>query len=77
MDQSEYLEIQKSQSGLYLKFQNLRDNQLSWYKNEVLKCFCLKRLPSTNLDQLINQVLGKSPNDQSKKALRQKQNPHR
>lgn len=66
MNQSDYLHIDKSQSGLHSKFRALKDIQINWYKSEVLKHFKLKRLPSICDDEIIQQTLSKSPNDNKK-----------
>ena len=67
MDASTYLRIEKSRSGLHAKFQALRDTELAWYTEEALNHLGLKKLPSKKEDQLIQQILGKSPNDNEKK----------
>jgi hypothetical protein len=67
MNYNRYLEIEESQSGLHSKFCCLRDSQLQWYESEALKLFGFKKLPSRSDDELIQQVLGKSPNDGKKK----------
>lgn len=67
MNQSDYLHIDKYQFGLYSKFRALKDIQINWYKSEVLKHLKLKRLPSICDDQIIKQILAKSPNDNEKK----------
>jgi hypothetical protein len=64
---TDYLNIEKSKSGLFAKFKALIDSELSWFENEALRHFGLNKLPSRNPDQLIQQILGKSPNDQQKK----------
>lgn len=67
MDQTEYLDIEKSRTGLYSKFCNLRDVQLSWYESEALKNFGIKRLPPLSSEDIIQQILGKSPSDEKRK----------
>ena len=67
MNHQEYLKIEETQSGLFSKFGSLRDNQLSWYESQALDHFGLKRLPSPGFNELIQQVLAKSPNDLEKK----------
>lgn len=69
MNQTDYLHIDKSQYGLYSKFRALKDIQINWYKSEVLKHFKLKRLPSICDDEIIQQTLAKSPNDNEKKLI--------
>ena|SRR5207249_8639007 len=67
MDQSTYLHIEKSRTGLLNKFRTLREEELAWYTAEALNHFGSKRLPTRKDDQLIQQMLGKSPNDQESK----------
>ncbi|MGP8281236.1 MAG: hypothetical protein ACLQT6_00805 [Desulfomonilaceae bacterium] len=67
MNYNEYLEIKESQSELSSKFVCLRDFQLQWYESEALNLFGFKKLPARSDDELIQQVLGKSPNDEQKK----------
>jgi hypothetical protein len=67
---TEYLKIDNSQSGLFSKFQSLHDSELSWYENEALRQFGINKFPKRNEDQLIQQILGKSPNDETKKKNR-------
>lgn len=61
------LKIEKSQSGLFSKFESLLNHELGWFENEALRQFGIKRFPNKNGDQLIQQILGKSPNDENKK----------
>lgn len=62
-----YLNIERSQHGLYSKFLSLIDDELVWYENEALKQFGLSKLPKRQSDQLIQQMIGKSPDDDLKK----------
>jgi hypothetical protein len=62
-----YLDIEKTQKGLYEKFQRLVSTELNWYENEALALLGKKRLPSIKDDQLIQKMLAKSPNDEKKK----------
>ena len=48
-------------------FRTLREEELAWYTAEALNHFGSKRLPTRKDDQLIQQMLGKSPNDQESK----------
>lgn len=66
MKKSDYTKIEKSQSALFDKFRAIRDEQLEWYEKEALKLFCLKRLPQTNDNDHIRQILGKSPNNEKR-----------
>ncbi len=59
-----YLKIEKSQSGLFSKFNSLIDSELSWFECEALKHFEINQLPCKNGNQLVQQILGKSPNDE-------------
>jgi len=68
MDKSEYLRLNGNQSGLLAKFKSLLDSGLDWYSSEALQLFELKRFPSRKDDQLIQQILSKSPNDEKKKT---------
>ncbi|MDY6781872.1 MAG: hypothetical protein SW833_04855 [Cyanobacteriota bacterium] len=63
MNEREYLEIEKSQVGLYSKFCALRDEQLLWYETEALSHFGLKKFPSISRDNLIRKIFAKSKND--------------
>ncbi|MDQ6990103.1 MAG: hypothetical protein Q9M11_00005, partial [Mariprofundaceae bacterium] len=63
----EYLKIDNSQEGLFEKFNTLKEVGLAWFEKEALNTFTLKKCPSKSKDEMIQQVLGKSPNDVSRK----------
>lgn len=67
MNSMTYLNIDKTQNGLHEKFQRLVNEELRWYEEEALTLLGKKRLPSINDDQIIEQMLAKSPNDEKKK----------
>lgn len=68
MNYQTYLDIEKTQSGLHDKFQRLVSVELDWYENEAMALLGKSRLPSIGDDQIIQQMLAKSPNDEKKKS---------
>lgn len=67
MNFSEYLTIEKTQKGLHDKFSLLVSSGLAWYEDEAVTLFNKSRLNAIKADQIIQQILPKSPNDLSKK----------
>lgn len=67
-DKNAYLEIGEKRNQLKNKFRLLKDSQLSWFEAEAKELFQLKRLPTRNPENILQQILGKSPNDAEKKA---------
>jgi len=67
MNSMTYLDIEKTQKGLHEKFKRLVSVELDWYEKEAIALLGKKRLPSLKDDQLIQQMLAKSPNDEKKK----------
>jgi hypothetical protein len=63
MNYSTYLKIEATQTGLHEKFTLLLSNELQWYEKEAVRLLGKKRLPTVKDDQLIQQILPKSPND--------------
>lgn len=67
MNKSEYLHIQKAHNELLAKFKSLLEEGLPWYEKQALNLFELRRFDKRQDDQLIQQILGKSPNDENRK----------
>jgi hypothetical protein len=65
---TEYLEIGTKRKELKKKFRLLKNSQLSWFEAEAKELFELKRLPTRTPESILQQILGKSPNDADKKA---------
>jgi hypothetical protein len=69
MNFSIYLDIEKTQKGLHEKFLRLVSVELGWYEQEALALLGKRHLPSIKDDQIIQQMLAKSPTDEKKKAV--------
>ncbi|SDW33704.1 hypothetical protein [Nitrosomonas communis] len=67
MNDSKYRKIEKNQQGLHDKFLHLVTTELDWYEREALALLGKKRLPALQDNQIIQQMLAKSPNDENKK----------
>ena len=68
MNIQKFIELEETKDSILQKLKYLRNGGLNEYIDYVLSEMGLKKLPQKNDDQIIQQILSKTPNDLNKKV---------
>jgi len=68
MNIQEFIEIKETKESIIEKLKSLKNGGLDEYLDYAISQMGLKKLPKKNVDQIIQQIIAKSPNDLNKKV---------
>ncbi|MEQ8549482.1 MAG: hypothetical protein RIC03_16335 [Cyclobacteriaceae bacterium] len=68
MDIQKFIEIKETKESIIEKLKNLKNGELDEYLNYAFLQMGLKKMPTKKNDQIIEQIIAKSPNDLNKKV---------